>query len=552
MDRLKKLKRLGSVISILSKYGFDDIVSRTSFEKYYPKKWINKNSRIEQIIQLTVYERIRLALEELGPAYVKFGQTFSNREDLIPLELILELEKLQDKVPAENININELLAKELNINPDDYFKSIKQEPIASASISQVYEAYLIDGTKVVLKIKRSNIDKIIKSDILLMKDLANILENKYEQAKRMNLSQIVNSFQNSVLKELSFRNELSNIERFRNNFKNSNDVYVPKTYKELSNNNILCMEFVEGDKINNKQKLIELGLNPVEVADKGLNLFMKQIFEDGFFHADPHPGNVFMLKNKKIAFIDFGSMGIIMPSEKENLEELIINFITKDAKRIIKCIKRIAITYEIEDEKLLERDIYNIFEILDSTSLNEIDVTVILELLKSILAKNNVLMPEYMYLLMRGISLIEGIGKQLNPNLNITKSIKPYALKLTKKRYSPKRIAEKSIKGMRTIVDGLQNLPDDLILLMEKTKDDKLTINHRVDGFESMRKTMQNAVNRLVYAIIIAALSIGSSILIMAKMPPLFFGVPFFGFLGFMISGILGIVIIISIWKKDK
>lgn len=552
MDRLKKLKRLGNVISILSKYGFDDVVSRTPFEKYYPKKWISKDSRAEKIIQLTIYERIRLALEELGPAYVKFGQTFSNREDLIPLELIYELEKLQDKVPPEHIDIKSRLATELNINPDDHFSSINPTPIASASISQVYEAFLINGTKVVIKIKRSNIDKIIKSDILLMKDLANLLESKYQQAKRMNLVQIVNSFQNSVLKELSLRNELTNIERFRKNFKKNEAVYVPTTYKDLSNNNILCMEFVDGYKINNKEKLIELGLVPSEVADQGLNLFMKQIFEDGFFHADPHPGNVFILQNKKIAFIDFGSMGIIMPSEKEHLEELIINFIVKDAKRIIKCIKRIAITYEIEDEKLLERDIYSIFEILESTAINEIDVTVILDLLKSILAKNNVLMPEYMYLLMRGISLIEGIGKQLNPALNISQSIKPYVIQLSKKRYSPKRIADKSLKGIRTIADGLQNLPDDLILLMEKTKDDKLTINHKVDGFESMRKTFQNAINRLVYAIIIAALSIGSAILILAKMPPLLFGVPFFGFLGFMISGILGIVIIISIWKKDK
>lgn len=355
-----------------------------------------------------------------------------------------------------------------------------------------------------------------------------------------------------MYRELSLTNEFHNIEKFRKNFENREQVYIPQTYKELSNNSVLTMEFIEGFKVNNKEKIIELGMQPADVAQLGIVLFMKMVLEDGFFHADPHPGNVFIMNNKKVCFIDFGSMGQIMKSDMEILESIIENFMLQDAKKIIRLIKRLAIDYHIEDEKRLERDIYDIFHMLEHTSLNEINVNDIVVKVKSIMATNNVLMPEFIYLLLRGISIIEGIGKQLDPNLNVMESMRPYANELALKKYGPKEIAKKSIKHIKILASNLQNLPDDLTVLLEKIKDDKLKINFEVEGLEDMRKTLQNASNRLTYAIIIAALSIGSSILMMAQIPPLFFGNSFLGLLGFLISGILGIVIIYSIWKKDK
>ncbi len=551
MDNLKKIKRIGNVLSILSKYGFDDVIARTNVEKYLPGG-ILRSKRAEKIFSLSMYERLRLALEELGPTYVKFGQTFSNREDIFPSELITELAKLQDSVPPELLDPYQKIADELMIDPADYFEYISTSPIASASISQVYEGKLLDGSRVVIKIKRSGIDRIILSDILIMKDLAALLENNYEMAKRMNLKQIINSFESSVIKELSLINELQNIERFRANFEDFEDIYVPATYKELSNNTILCMEFINGFKINDKVQLEALKMDPSEVARTGLNSFLKQILEDGFFHADPHPGNVFMMYDKRIAYIDFGAMGQMMPSEMEQLEDLIVNFVLKDARRVIKNIKRLAISYEIKDERALEREIYEIFTILNSSVLKEVNAGTILNRLKSILANNNVLMPEYIYLLMRGVSLIEGIGKQLNPDMNITDSIKPYAAKLAQNRLAPKKLLKKGLNNIRILAEGFQNLPEDATLLLEKVKDDKLIINHHVFEMEAMRKTVKNATNRLTYAIIIAALSIGSSILMMAEIPPLLFGNSVLGLLGFLISGILGILIIFSIWQKDK
>ena len=335
MNQIKKIKRIGSVISILSKYGFDDIIARTSAE----------------IFQLSVYRRVRLALEELGPTYVKLGQMFSNREDILPAEMIVELAELQDNVPPEELDIYKKLEEELLIDPKDYFEYINPTPIASASISQVYVGRLINGEKIVIKVKRSNIEQIIRSDVMIMKHLAKILEKNYEADKRMNLNQLINSFENNMNRELSLTNEFHNIEKFRKNFETRPEVYIPTTYKELSNNNILTMEFIEGFKVNNKEKILELGMLPKDVAQMGVVLFMKMVLEDGFFHADPHPGNVFIMNDKKVCFIDFGSMGQIMKSDMEVLESIIENFLLQDAKKIIRLIKRLAIEYHIEDEK---------------------------------------------------------------------------------------------------------------------------------------------------------------------------------------------------------
>ena len=551
MNHIRKIKRLGNIFSILWKYGFDDVISRIASEKYLPEGFV-KSKRGEQIFQLSIYERIRLVLEELGPTYIKFGQTFSNREDLIPKELLTELEKLQDKVPAEKMDVIQKIEEELSIQISDHFEYIDLQPIASASISQVYKGKLLNGQEVVIKVKRSGIDTIIYSDLLIMKDLAQLLETYYEAAKKMNLLQIISSFENAILKELSFKNELQNIEQFRRNFSQSQQVTVPKTYKEFSNDRFLCMEFINGFKINDKQKILSLGWNPDEIAQIGLNVYLKQILEDGFFHADPHPGNILLLENKQIVFIDFGSVGQMMVSEKEELENLIINFLLKDARRIIKNVKKLAISYNIKDEKALERDIHEIFTHLNNSSLKEINAGAILNRLKSILANNNVLMPEYIYLLMRGITLIEGIGKQLNPELNISDSIQPYIIKTAGKRFSPDNVAQKAFKNIRLMADTLQELPEETNRLFEKIKDDKLLINHEVKGLEDIRKTLQNVANRLTYAIIIAALSIGSSILLMAHIPPLLFGNSVLGLLGFLVSGFLGLIIIYSIWKKDK
>ncbi len=545
---LEKIKRIKKLADVLMKYGFEEILSRSELEKRLPKRIVGRNrGKIKDIKSRTIYERVRMALEEMGPAYVKFGQMLSNRNDILPEEMISELQKLQDKVEIQEVDIRKKLAEELNIIPEEYFQSIDEEPMASASIGQVFRAVLKNGEKVVLKVRRDNIDNVVETDLIIMKDMAKFLEKYDVNAKNMNLLYIVESFENMLKKELSLINERKNIERFENNFKENEHIHVPVVYKELSNNRILCMEFIEGIKITDKEKIEKTGFNPKEIASLGLELYIKQVMKYGFFHADPHPGNIFLGKDGKVIFIDFGAMGTLYPYEIELLEELTLNFLQKDVKKMIATIKELALDYNISDEKRLERGFYDILSMVDGTSLEEINLTEIMERVKTLLSQNQVLLSEDVYLLVKGIGQIEGIGRHLNPQLNIMQEIGKNAQEIMVKRMSPKYILEKGMGKVGEFSENWLTLPSDLKRLLEKIQNNELKHRHELVGFENFQKITE----RLVMGLVVSSLIIGSSILVLANMPPHINGISVLGILGFVISGILGANMIMS-KKKDK
>ena len=545
---LEKIKRIKKLADVLMKYGFEEILSRSELEKRLPKRIVRRNrEKIKDIKSRTIYERVRMALEEMGPAYVKFGQMLSNRNDILPEEMISELQKLQDKVEIQEVDIRKKLVEELNIIPEEYFQSIDEEPMASASIGQVFRAVLKNGEKVVLKVRRDNIDNVVETDLIIMKDMAKFLEKYDVNAKNMNLLYIVESFENMLKKELSLINERKNMERFENNFKGNEHLHVPVVYKELSNNRILCMEFIEGIKITDKEKIEKTGFNPKEIASLGLELYIKQVMKYGFFHADPHPGNIFLGKDGKLIFIDFGAMGTLYPYEIELLEELTLNFLQKDVKKMIATIKELALGYNISDEKRLERGFYDILSMVDWTSLEEINLVEIMERVKTLLSQNQVLLSEDVYLLVKGIGQIEGIGRHLNPQLNIMQEIGKNAQEIMVKRMSPKYILEKGMGKVGEFSENWLTLPSDLKRLLEKIQNNELKHRHELVGFENFQKITE----RLVMGLVVSSLIIGSSILVLANMPPHINGISVLGILGFVISGILGANMIMS-KKKDK
>lgn len=545
---LEKIKRIKKLADVLMKYGFEEILSRSELEKRLPKRIVGRNrGKIKDIKSRTIYERVRMALEEMGPAYVKFGQMLSNRNDILPEEMISELQKLQDKVEIQEVDIRKKLAEELNIIPEEYFQSIDEEPMASASIGQVFRAVLKNGEKVVLKVRRDNIDNVVETDLIIMKDMAKFLEKYDVNAKNINLLYIVETFENMLKKELSLTNERKNMERFENNFKGNEHLHVPVVYKELSNNRILCMEFIEGIKITDKEKIKKTGFNPKEIASLGLELYIKQVMKYGFFHADPHPGNIFLGKDGKLIFIDFGAMGTLYPYEIELLEELTLNFLQKDVKKMIATIKELALDYNISDEKRLERGFYDILSMVDGTSLEEINLVEIMERVKTLLSQNQVLLSEDVYLLVKGIGQIEGIGRHLNPQLNIMQEIGNNAQEIMVKRMSPKYILEKGMGKVGEFSENWLTLPSDLKRLLEKIQNNELKHRHELVGFENFQKITE----RLVMGLVVSSLIIGSSILVLANMPPHINGISVLGILGFVISGILGANMIMS-KKKDK
>ena len=541
----QKTKRVMKLSGVIAKYGFDELFKRGELEKFIPKNVKRKYSeKIEEINSYTFYERIRMAIEEMGPVHIKFGQMLSNRKDILPEEFIIELQKLQDNVEVEKIDVRKKLDLELGIDVNDYFSEIEENPMASASIGQVFRAKLKTGEKVVIKIQRENIRPVVEADLGIMKNLAKTLEKYYDVLKRMSISEIVESFEKMLNEELSLNNELNNMLRFANNFKNDSRIHVPVVYKTLSNDRILTMEMIEGFKITDAENIIKIGIETKKVARTGLDLYLTQFLKHGFFHADPHPGNIFIKENGQIVFIDFGAMGRLYPNERELLINLIIYSLKKDVKKMIETIRELAVKFEVADEKKFERELYGLIELVDENSLENIDVVTIFEKARKIFSNNQILLSEDIYLLIKGIGQIEGIGRHLDPTLNITKVMRPYMNKITKERMNPINIFKKGISKIETFSDNWLTLPTDMKILLEKIQNNELKHKHEIIGFDKFQK----AFERLILAIIISSLFVGSSILALANIPPKIFGISGLGLLGFFISGIMGI----NLFLKSK
>lgn len=541
----QKTKRVMKLSGVIAKYGFDELFKRGELEKYIPKNVKRRYSdKIEEINSYTFYERIRMAIEEMGPVHIKFGQMLSNRKDILPEEFIIELQKLQDNVEVEKIDVRKKLDLELGIDVNDYFSEIEENPMASASIGQVFRAKLKTGEKVVIKIQRENIRPVVEADLGIMKNLAKTLEKYYDVLKRMSISEIVESFEKMLNEELSLNNELNNMLRFANNFKNDSRIHVPVVYKTLSNDRILTMEMIEGFKITDAENIIKIGIETKKVARTGLDLYLTQFLKHGFFHADPHPGNIFIKENGQIVFIDFGAMGRLYPNERELLINLIIYSLKKDVKKMIETIRELAVKFEVADEKKFERELYGLIELVDENSLENIDVVTIFEKARKIFSNNQILLSEDIYLLVKGIGQIEGIGRHLDPTLNITKVMRPYMNKIIKERMNPINIFKKGISKIETFSDNWLTLPTDMKILLEKIQNNELKHKHEIIGFDKFQK----AFERLILAIIISSLFVGSSILALANIPPKIFGISGLGLLGFFISGIIGI----NLFLKSK
>lgn len=542
----RKLKRSARLISVLSKYGFKDLLARMNGGN---KDEIPANSD-EVVSKGTVYERIRLVLEELGPTFVKLGQSFSNREDLLPPELLQELQKLQDKVETVEMNVEEILENEFSISVKDHFADIQNIPLATASIAQVYRATLIDGTEVILKIKKAEVQSVIEDDLLLIKDLEKLVSSYSEIGEKLNLKQAISTFEKSLLEEVSLINEKENILQFRRNFKNSKETYVPKVYEEFSNNNVLCMEFIDGIKVTDTASLLQYDIDPVIISETGLRLFVSQILDYGFFHADPHAGNILVKKDGKVVFIDFGAVGKIPPNDKEVLENLIVSFVAKNPHKIVRYLKKMAISYEIPDERRFENDVEDILNFVHSTSLKEINAQVIINKMKDVLKDNRLQMPDYFYLLFKGISLIEGVGRTINPDLDVVKSLHPYTKKIFTKKISPKNLVKTGLDRMLMFTDSVDEIPKELRSVLQKLDENKFTVSSEIKNIEKTNQLIKSSIINLILAMVLGANIIATAIVFSSESGPRIGELSLVAVLGFIFSIFLVIVILLRVTRK--
>lgn len=538
----RKLKRSARLISVLSKYGFKDLISR-----------MGKKPEIisdEIVSKGTVYERIRMVLEELGPTFVKLGQTFSNREDLLPLELIQELQKLQDRVEVVDMNVEEILENEFNISIKEHFSEIVAKPLATASIAQVYKATLVSGEEVILKIKKPDVLSVIEDDLLLIKDLVKLISTYSEIASKLNLKQAIATFEKSLLEEVSLVNERNNIKQFALNFKNNKETYVPVVYDEFSNNNVLCMEFIDGIKVTDKAGLLNYNIDPIKISEVGLRLFVSQILDYGFFHADPHGGNILVKKDGRVVFIDFGAVGKIQPNDKEILESLIVAFVAKNSNKIVRSLKKMAVSYEIPDERKFENDVDEVLDFVHSTSLKDIDPHIIINKMKDVLKDNRIYMPDYFYLLFKGIGLIEGVGRSINPDLDIVKSLRPYTKKILTRKISPKKLFKNGMDKMINFTENVDEIPKELRSVLQKLDDNKFTISSEIKNIEKTNNLIKSSIINLILAMVLGANIIATAIVFVSESGPRIGEMSLVAVLGFVFSIFLVVILLLRITRK--
>ncbi len=548
------IARYEKVFAVLLKYGFEDILAHPPFNRFLPR--FDKYLPIREgklVSELTRYQRIRMVCEELGTTFIKFAQIAANRPDVLPEDLIAELQEFHDRVPfIPTDDIVAVIQAEFGQAPDVLFARFDREPIASASMAQVHRAKLHGGKEVVLKIRRPGIDITIEEDIHILHQLAGLMEDYFPQYQAFQPKELVKMFERSIRKELKFSLEAANQKRFAQQFRGNDRIYVPDLYPEFCTDVIICMEYIDGYKITDLAALEQLGWSGPELALAGINLYFEQVFAHGFFHADPHPGNIFVLPGKQICFIDYGMMGSIVDSDKEMLADLLLAVSDKDVEGLKRSLLRFTPDGKVANEKDLDYDIMEFFETYSTMTLDQLEGQEVIEGLNGMFFAYKIKIPGNMLLLMKALVIIEGVGLTLDPRYNIIANIDPFVRRLLRQKYGPEKIALRIGKTLQELAQMTFNLPEDIDTILRKVKEGKLRIEFEHKGLDPMYRKMDEVSNRLAISILLASLILGSSLLILADMPPYIWNVPALGFFGFLISGLLSLRLVVSIWRHGK
>lgn len=502
----RKWKRLQHFLGVLSMHGFQELVQQFGKEKTTTDTTSNTTTTDN-----TLYIRIRKVLEELGPTFVKLGQAFANREDILPKELTIELQKLQDNVAAVNIDVLQLIRDELHIEPEEHFAHIELQPIAAASIAQVYTAQLASGEDVVLKIKRPNIQPVIEEDLMVIKMFAHFLKQHFVFARKMHLYEGILSFEGSILQELSFVKELQTIQQFQQCYKDQNDIHIPKTYEAYSTNEIICMEYIKGAKITDQQFIQAHGLNKEKIALLGLHTYLDQILNFGIFHADPHAGNILIQPNGTLTFIDFGTVGTIAHKDRLLLEDFILYLLTKNTTMLIATLKKIALDVKIENEKEFEREVVDILDMIQDNSLDLVDPKIMLEKFKNLVHKNDILLPSYLYLLVRGVMLIESIGRSIYPEMNLMSALQPYLFKIIKRRLHWRTWGPQVLSIAHDVSNLAQSLPKQIQHTLQNLENGDIKL--KVVPTEQQQIDQRQQQQKIIWLALLGIITISSVVL---------------------------------------
>jgi ubiquinone biosynthesis protein len=542
---LRNLKRLRHILLVFAKYGFRDIIDRLPIKIPHKIK--------KELLKGTRAKRLRLAIEELGPTFIKFGQLLSVRADIIPKDIVSELTKLQDEVkPLPFDVIKKVIEEELKNPIETLYGSFDREPMASASLSQVHRAITKEGKRVAVKVQRPDVRGIIETDLSITELLANLIEREIKGAKDYELVTRVQEIGRNLQAELDFTNEGKSIDRFRTNFKDDESILIPEVYWELSTDNVLTMEKLDGMKITDIDALDKAGFSAKQFTKKGADFILSQVFNFGYFHADPHPGNLLVSKDGKIILLDFGLIGTLDNEMRENLANLLLAVIKKDTERITELFVKLGVMKEEEDIKDVKSDLRDFIDRYYGIPLSRLSINDIVNDSFEISRKYRMRIPRNLILLAKALSTVEGIAHQLDPTFDMIAHLKPFTKKLIERKYSVRSFLKEASRLLESYSMLLKKLPGDLTLILKKMKEGKLKIEFEHRGLTDLISKSERSANRLSFSFIIAALIVGSSLIMLSNRGPFLFGFPAFGIIGYVVAGLFGLGLVISLLRSGK
>lgn len=550
----RNLNRYRQILAVLIKYGFENIVEMLKIDQYIEiglQLFTRHRGGREE--KLSRAERIRMAIEELGPTYIKLGQILSGRPDLVPMDFLEELAKLQDKVPSFSVaEVRRIVYQETGQSVDDLFADFDPAPLASASIGQVHRARLSGGEAVAVKIQRPGIRKIIEVDLEIMLHLATLAERHIEELAHHRPVKIVEEFARTIEKELDYTLEAASMERVARAFFHDPTLYIPKVYTDLTTRRVLTTEFVDGIKVSLTEALDTAGYDRKRITRHGADILLTQVFEHGFFHADPHPGNLFVLPGNVIGMIDFGMMGTVDRSTRELFVDLVDAVVHRDEARAARLLLKLMLWDEEPDLRLLTKDVSDFMGEHLYKPIKDIQLGRVLSKILETTSAHRLRIPPEIFLMMKTLSTVEGVGMLLDPDFDMVANAAPFIRRVKLARFSPGRISGDAIRLAGQYMDFAQEFPRDLLEITRNIRKKKFTFMLELKSMENMLSTHDQISNRISFSIIIAALIIGSALIVISKTPPLVYGISLIGIIGFVTAAILGIWLLVAIIKKGR
>ncbi|MDC7707960.1 ABC1 kinase family protein [Vogesella indigofera] len=550
---MRDLPRLREISAVLFKHGLGEFVQRLRLPAAVEKagEWFNLRLP-DSADAIPAPIRVRLAFEELGPTFIKLGQILSTRVDLFAPEWINEFEKLQNTVPPiPEAQLAPYLQQVLGEAPETLFARFDMVPIGSASIAQVHRATLHDGSEVVVKLRRPGIVQKVDADLRILEHLAHLIELEFPDARRFMPSDIVAQFARSLKRELDLAAEARNMERFARDFAEDPYIRIPKVYWEYTRADVNVQDFIDGFSASPVSALPAAGLDPSQLARRGADAVLKMILLNGYFHADPHPGNVIFLPEDRIAFIDFGMVGRLSHRRRDEIVDLLAAMAQRDEHAMMGVLIGWTGSVPVDEEQFAE-DIGEIFFQYDHVVLKDLNMSQLINDLMALIRNHGILLPADMAMLFKALITLEGLGRQLEPQFQLVEHLTPFVRKLIIERYRPEALLK---RGRETLSDGfamLASLPRDIIRIGRDIKHGKFRINLDLKRLEQFGHQLDKSVNRLTMGIVTGCLIIGSSIVMTVDGGPTLFGLPLFGFLGFMVAFFNSMWLIWSIWLAGK